>query len=642
MLKTDRFLQFSNALSERRKAVISNLLLCLCVLGLTIIPSRTCVIAQETEGSILVSVRDVETGYALPAFISISKAEQDGSTGPLIDSFQAPLGEILKTYPPGKYIIELKMEGYKPMKSWFVIEAGKGFRDRYMLSPIESKVEELQKKEQLEEKASPLMNMAMISGYITDDETGQPIEGVHIVFEKKRIETYSDQKGYYEATIPVEESMRLNDEEIKALQETIVFSLTGYKTLKEVNVLIPAGHQLKKNINLFKGEEEIIHDRRYKLFPPKKGKEFDKPRLNMEIPEYVSPPLDTTRANENKIEDYPNLMQTSTLQSLTFIQPPASIKVGFTSTWGCCDYKGGVTCSGVFCGPCTQNKTYDLETYVSLGWGDELGSQFITDCPLHSLRANAVAYRSYGAYYTLNKLSVNYDICSSCRCQMFDEDNEGLTSKKTAGIMLQKDGSIFFAQYSAENNNYPCSGGTCTGGDYRWISCGNGYVGRPTAWPCLYDPVGQDHTLSGHGGGMSQWGTCRWDYYYGKTWVWMVNHYYNANGGVDGTSSGERTAYMTSPLVINSASPTPSSVSRGQTFTININAQNYAGLNHEKILIGASLCPSGSTTNCIDDPANDTPVILYTGSNNISRLFKVPGGTASGTYDLSRSVMVRC
>ena len=115
---------------------------------------------KETVGFISISVRDVTTGYALPAFVSISKVEVDGSVGPIIDSFQVTSGEILKSYPPGKYIIELQMEGYKPMKSWFVIEAGKKFRDRYMLSLIESEAKELEKQLKAEEAAIPT-NMAI-------------------------------------------------------------------------------------------------------------------------------------------------------------------------------------------------------------------------------------------------------------------------------------------------------------------------------------------------------------------------------------------------------------------------------------------------------------------------------------------------
>lgn len=131
---------------------------------------------------------------------------------------------------------------------------------------------------------------------------------------------------------------------------------------------------------------------------------------------------------------------------------------------------------------------------------------------------------------------------------------------------------------------------------------------------------------------MSQYGSYYWAKDYNKKWTWIVNHYYNANGGVDGTTSGNRTAYMTSPLQITSASPSPNSVSPGQTFTININAQNYAGLAHEQVMIGASLY--SSSFGYISDPTNDKKVTLYSGSNNVPRNFRVPSATPAGTYDL--------
>ena len=564
---------------------------------LAIIVTRISAIGQET-GEIVISVRDIETGYSLPAFIFISKVMEDGSTGPVIDSFQASLGEVLKSYPAGKYIIELKMEGYKPIKSWFVIEAGEKTVNRFMLSPVESKERKLRL------KAAEVVpsNMAVVSGYITDDETGQPLEGVHIVFEKTNIETYSDQRGYYKISIPIKENMRFNDREIKAIQETIIFSLIGYKTIQETNVLITAGHSLKKNITMFKGKGEIIHNRTHPMLlnPDRKSRGLN------ELEDHILPPLSITT----------NLEKNASTDQIIVKQPPPSIRVGFSSTWGPCCYPS----------ECTNTITYTLEDYVRLGWGDE----WIPSWGVHALRAGAVAYRSYGAYHVYHPRGSNHDICSSGCCQKFDPDNDGLTSKKTAGIMLQKGGNIFFAEYSAENNNL-CSGGMCSGGGYTWTSCGDGYVGRPPSWPCLYDPVRKGETLNGHGGGMSQWGTYSWDLQ-GKTWVWMVNHYYNANDGDDGPSSGQRTAHMTSPLEIINASPTPNSVAPGQTFTINIDAQNYAGLPHEQVMIGASLY--SNSTGYINDPTNDKKVTLYSGTNNVSRNFRVPSGTPAGNYDL--------
>lgn len=206
---------------------------------------------QET-GEIVLSVQDGETGHALPAFVSLSKVKMDDSTEPVTDSFQAPLGEILKSYTPGKYTVELQMEGYKSVKSWFTIGAGEKFRVSYMLYPLEKQLKG--------EDASIPMNMAVISGYVTDYETGNSLEGVHVVFEKKGVETYSDQTGYYEAFILTaeEESIRFNDEEIKVFHETMVFELARYKTIKEVNVIIAAGYPLEKNMAMFKGEGEVV------------------------------------------------------------------------------------------------------------------------------------------------------------------------------------------------------------------------------------------------------------------------------------------------------------------------------------------------------------------------------------------------
>lgn len=118
----------------------------------------------------------------------------------------------------------------------------------------------------------------------------------------------------------------------------------------------------------------------------------------------------------------------------------------------------------------------------------------------------------------------------------------------------------------------------------------------------------------------------------GRTWVWIVNHYYNANAGAEGLSSGQRTAYMTSPLEIVGASASPNSVSPGQAFEIAISANNHAGLSHTQVIIGASIYASG--VGYVDDPANDKKVTLSPGMNSLSRPFVVPPATPNGLYDL--------
>lgn len=559
------------------------------IVALSVILTCISVMGQTTDGFISISVRDVETGYGLPAFISILSTELSTEELSLIDSFQSPLGkEVLKRYPPGKYIIEIKMKGCQLMRSWFTIEAGKKFRNRYMLSR--------KNKIPLEKNTIP-SDSAIITGYITNDKTGQPLEGVHIKCDKTGVKVYTDRNGYFKALIPVVESLLLGDQKINAIQENIIFFLPHYKILKEVNVLLIAQRHLGKNVTMFKGKGVIIHDRTHNLLLSlKKIKKFEELKLNIEVQKYIAPPLEITSSNG---VDSSNFISGSAQQDPIVKQPPQTIRVGFSSVWGQCCYPS----------ECSNSMIYSLEDYVCLGWGDE----WIPSWEVHSLRAGAVAYRSYGAYHVDNPRGANHDICSSACCQVFDSDDEGLTPQKTAGIMLQKDSSIFKAMYSAENNNCYCS------------DC---YAGRPDwGWPCLYDPVGCGYSCYGHGAGMSQWGTQRWALQE-KSWVWMVDHYYNDHG----TGYEQRSAYMTSPLEIMNATPEPNSVALGQNFQINISANNHAGLSHTQVIIGANLY--SSSTGYLDDTANDKKVTLNPGNNTVNRLVIVPPSTPDGTYDL--------
>ncbi len=291
--------------------------------------------------------------------------------------------------------------------------------------------------------------------------------------------------------------------------------------------------------------------------------------------------------------------------------PPASIRLG-------------TSCS---CTTCSSVDVLSFETYVQRGVNDEWIASWAPD----SLRAGAVAYRSYGAWYVANPISpASYDICSTTCCQVNTSDthaNAVAAAIATAGFMLQRNGVVFRSEYSAENNAWddPGDGHSCSNAD---LSCGDGEAGSPaTSWSCLADSLCAGHGCYGHGRGMCQWGTSRWATA-GSSWTWIVDHYYNDHG----TGTGYRTARMTTPLWIDAASPTPAVVGAGESFTIDVTASNASELDHGAILIGASLY--AATTGYISDPPHDQPVTLAPGSNAVSRLFAVPAGTPAGAYDL--------
>jgi hypothetical protein len=201
-----------------------------------------------------------------------------------------------------------------------------------------------------------------------------------------------------------------------------------------------------------------------------------------------------------------------------------------------------------------------------------------------------------------------------------------LATGRTAGLVLERSGAVFRSEYSAENN---CLLGatSCANAD---LSCGDGFAGSPAAnWPCLADPVGAGQSCFGHGRGMSQWGTQRWSLApHHRTWRWQVDHYYNAHGA----GSGLRTATLSRVLVLASAQPRRRTVSPGELAWLDYSATNLAATTHGHVLLGASLRqPPGPF---VDDPDNDTPVVLATGPTAVGRPFAVPAALAPGRYDL--------
>lgn len=82
-------------------------------------------------------------------------------------------------------------------------------------------------------------------------------------------------------------------------------------------------------------------------------------------------------------------------------------------------------------------------------------------------------------------------------------------------------------EYAAENNNGACA---------------DGETGDPANnWPCMNDLACKGTSFNGHGRGMCQWGSQR-HAVDGKSYTWILNHYYNNNGN----PAGAREAFITS------------------------------------------------------------------------------------------------
>ncbi len=443
-------------------------------------------------------------------------------------------------------------------------------------------------------------------GWVYDRASGRPLEGAVVALEGTGVSVRTGADGGYLLLYP------LGPEGPDGLPpaDTLTIRAPGHRTLEVHGVLLLDALQ-RRIEDLTPGRGRRVVDETPEALRPERQGEHqtapapDEGRRPPEGP--AVPPLPAGLAARLGV-------RAATLAPV--LAPPSTIRVG-------------TSCRGT---RCDAVSVMSLESYVAAG----LDEEWIASWGQHALRAGAVAYRSYGAWYVAHPLSSRYDICSTTSCQVFAPDVVTATrtaGNATAGFLLERGGAVFRAEFSAENNSWndPYDGLRCVNSD---LSCGDGRAGSPAAgWPCLDDPVCAGHGCFGHGRGMCQWGTSRWAAR-GKLWRWIADHYYNAGGA----GSGQRTAVLASPVRLDGFSPVPATVAPGGTFAIRVDATDLAGLGHDRILVGASLRGAGG--GWISDPPHDATVSLVPGSNTVSRQFTVPAGAAPGVYDLAVSLFL--
>jgi uncharacterized protein (TIGR03382 family) len=140
-----------------------------------------------------------------------------------------------------------------------------------------------------------------------------------------------------------------------------------------------------------------------------------------------------------------------------------------------------------------------FETYVK----GVLPHEWIRSWRTESLEAGAVAIRTYAAWWVNagGKYSCA-DLDDTTASQVYRDQfypNTDAVVDATAGQVVVRDGSLVFAEYSAENSD-------------------------PTAYGVV-EPLCTGRAVYGHGRGTCQWGTQRWALE-GRSHDWMMRHYY--------------------------------------------------------------------------------------------------------------------
>ena len=321
--------------------------------------------------------------------------------------------------------------------------------------------------------------LMLLHGHVSDRETGHPLAHVVVTAESSNVFARTDARGYFSMHVPA------FDVDGLPAGEDLVMAIGGYKAHRIVNTMLMSAADTHFVVRLERGDGTTSRDDSHKIWLHRPG-------------------------GEHPHEDLPEAETTMTATSLVTI--PDTIRVGFE-------------CSNAT--SCGRVEIFSLETYVKRGLNDE----WIASWHPESLRAGAVAYRSYGAYHVAHPRTASYDICSTTSCQVNDADTSLAADNAvdvTRGAVVVQNGGIFRSEYSAELNNL-LGTRSCSNIDR---SCGDGFAGSPAAgWPCLADPVCTGSDCFGHGRGMCQWGTQRWALQ-AKDWRWIVNHYYSGGQGL--------------------------------------------------------------------------------------------------------------
>jgi hypothetical protein len=501
----------------------------------------------------------MHTGFAVNAAVEVFR------NGDRIAEISADSnGTVLFQSAPGRYDFSIHAPGYHELKTCFTIAAGETLEVQVNLDKKAS--EEGLPKQSAAAFLPP--HTARFSGYVTDMLSGKSLADVSVALDESGAETRTDSRGFFVLDYPL--VPEAPDASKLPTSVSLVFHKPSYKRTVLSKYAIPGELQIKVALERGSGEQFIEKD--HGLFREKLNHLLDP------LPGSQSAPL-----------------KKSAQAPAPYLEPPPSIRVGTNCG------AGRTNCGSV--------QVMSLDSYVNSGLNDE----WFGSWNIHSLRAGAIAFRSYGASFVGDPVTANFDICASTYCQAWDSDQYPAAVEAgsyTTGIMLERDGVLARSEYSAELNN---------------SGCGNGYAGTGSSWPCNSDEVCAGQPSNGHGRGMCQWGTQRWAEERSMDWHWITDHYYLI-GGYE----------ISSPVRLTQVSAGPAQANPGTLLTVSGSYVNSA-LERDEVLVVAALRQNDSV---LIDSAWDQKIALDADSGTFSRQFNIPGHAAGGNYDLIVSLWI--
>ncbi len=452
-------------------------------LGLILFLTTQIVSGQSTAQKLLhLAFVDSSTGFSVQPEIKLVAAN-----GGELFLTADEAGRVSTNLAEGDYSISIAAKNYLPISA--AIAVADFTPDlQFTMDPVSTPAE-------LRSESIVAMHRrdaTVFVGFISGSDSRRPLENVRVVSWPSGTETQTDARGFFKILVPLQ-----NDTEWVASPARLVFAKDGFKSEERQNLELSPYGDFVLRIALTPGTGTNVTSEEGKRIDPNPA------------------PFETTVAQSEKS----SVITASAINPTNAtVRLPTNIRVQLPD--GTIDY-------------------VSMETYVQRSLNDEWISSWGNlsgGSGINSLKAGAVAIRSYAAWFVRNPRGSTYDICATTSCQVYDTDTATIATTaamQTAGyVVIDSNNLISRSEYSAENNS-------------AGFKCGDGYTEPNATTPvCIYDPACAGEVRFGHGRGMCQWGTARWatgfrmqgrvsgdstpNGFPKKDWLWLISHYYPA------------------------------------------------------------------------------------------------------------------
>ncbi len=438
---------------------------------------------------------DSATGYGIqPESVATRahrpEAMEERLAGPQLQKS----GHLALALERGRHTLTAVARDHRPMSGEFELKEGNPLLIQFLLDP-DVLPPELEPEYILSLHRE---DATLILGFVVDEDTGEPLNGVRVSSAPSGAATLTDGRGFFQVHIPVK-----NGPAAGKAAANLVFERPGHQTQERQFLELWPGGDWTYRIRLTAGKgRQVIDERQFRRRTPAGETSSAAPSAS------AQPDAKPVPGPVQPLDVQPRVTATTN----STVRVPRNIRV--LKSDGTIDY---VTMDYYV------KHVLPAEWFSS--WGSIAGGS-------NSLSAGAVAIRCY-AIAKLNAVSgtSSNDICATTSCQVYGTTTSANTDTAvnyTANyVVINSGGAIPSTEYSAENNSLN-------------NACTDGFT-APTGG-CLYDPVCTGETRYGHGRGMCQWGTAKWatgrkmqgevsgsstlSGYPLRDWAWIVRHYY--------------------------------------------------------------------------------------------------------------------